>query len=89
MPFCSVIKSLWRCSVWKRYLCFFCLFYEQQKYIEKEEMGHAGEKWNKMRGKVGEIRLSGLAVKTAPNGVVAGPKAPLYVQAGPDRAESV
>ena len=36
------------------------------------EMGQAGEKWDKKRGEVGQMRLSVLGVKKAPDCAVAG-----------------
>ena len=39
-------------------------------------------------GEVGQMRLSGLAVKTAPDSVVAGSEAPQWVQTGSDKAVS-
>ena len=37
-------------------------------------MGQAGDKWDIIWGKVGLVRLSGLAVKTAPDSIMAGRK---------------
>ena len=44
--------------------------------FKKGEIGQAGENWDKKWGEVGQMRLSGVDVKTAPNGVVAGLDAP-------------
>ena len=45
----------------------------------------AGKTWDKIRGKVGQMRLSGLTVQTAPDSVVIGPEVPLQGLTGPDR----
>ena len=52
-------------------------------------MGQTGEKWDKTRGEVGHIQMSGLAVKTAPDSVMAGLEAAQRDQMGPDRSTSV
>ena len=44
---------------------------------------------DKMWGEVGQMRLSGLAVKTAPHRAVTGPEAPRQGQIRPDRVMSV
>ena len=51
----------------------------------KREKWEAGEKWDKTWGEVGQMRLSGLAVKVAPDSVVTGQEAPQQVQTGQDR----
>ena len=51
-------------------------------------MAQAGEKWDKTRGEVGQMRLPGLAERTEPDTVMAVPEMPQHVQIGPDRVVS-
>ena len=52
-------------------------------------MGQAGENWDKTKGEVRQIRLSGLANKIEADSKVAVPDVPQQVQTGPDRVVSV
>ena len=76
MPFCSMIKSYlhWEARFGNAtIICYIC-FMKNKNVSAKEEMGQAWEKWGKTWGEEGQVKLSGLAFKTAPD-----------VTAGPDR----
>ena len=50
--------------------------------FEGVEMGQSGERWDKTQGKMGQARLSELAIKTAPDSAVSGLEAPQQGRTG-------
>ena len=62
---------------------------KKQNVLEKGEIGQDGEKWDKTRGELGQMRLSVFAERTAPDSVMSVPDVPQQDQTGPDSVASV
>ena len=62
---------------------------KNKNVFENEEVGHAGDKWDKMWGEAEHMTLSRLAVKITPDSAVAAPEAPQQVRTVPGSVVSV